>query len=1200
MIICITKMDVNDYKRYEPRKHVYERPEMYVGPDIKTEREEWFLDAEQGKMLYKETEIVPAVERLFLEILSNASDSVGRSRRKGIKTDKIEIDVDDHRVKIKNYGLTIPMDIHPKEKVYLPEMIFGTLLTGSNFDVERHEVGVNGIGAKATNIFSKEFSIEIKDSILKKEYSQTWCDNMIKRRDPVIKNYKGDENSVCVSYILDFARFGYEKYDEEMISLFARHAVDVSFTAKIEVNFNGNNMNYSSIKDYAELYYGDTVKNGMLYYQWPDDTKITTLKTGEQKSVDGFTLPSIEMIVLNTPDNGGHVSFVNCMMTKDGGVHVNTAIKASCDKVVTLVNERAKKKLEKINKGKEPTAEQKRAFTLNINDVKKHVSILISVKVVNPKFSSQTKSKLNSPVPKIKITDDIIGNALSKWNLVSRLEAELEAKQFSLSSKKDGKLKKYIQTEKGTDANQAGKKDREKCLLIVTEGDSGKCYSHKFMTHFPDGRDYLGLLPLRGKGINALKKENEQKLDFNSTICELKTMLGLRSFVDYSNESEFSTLRYGGLVLMADADVDGKHIIGLILAYFKVVAPSLLNRSYISIYRTPIVRVKKGVECHRFFNYSEYEQWKSNTPDFTKWNTKYYKGLGSSNDEDIEQDFKNQCKSVCLYDDSANDFLDLAFADDMRDERKEWIMSWKKSEYTDSIEKIEELPISLFINDELIHYCITNVQRSIPNIIDGLKQSQRKILYAAQKKWKIKIGKKKSYALYKVARFEAYISEVSKYHYGEHNLGPTIVSLAQDFTGSNNLSWFFKDGQFGTRYENGEDASASRYISTYPEYIFPYIIRQEDNGILDFKEDEGHSIEPSHYCPIIPMVLVNGVSGIGTGFSTKIPCHNPIDIINWLVCKIKKESLPNVYPWYRGFTGKIDVVDRRMKKFTKEDLYIIELTNEALNNGEAYELEEEYKLTGRPLISMITYGSYRVDNNGTIFITELPIGLVPIRYRKWLEQLVQDKKITGFRDQSMDNSIYFEIYGFNDIVNIKNLKLKKSFGMSNMVLLDEKNEPKRYDTTLDILEAFYSYRLPLYEKRKQLMINDAIETVKTCQNRIKFIQAVVNGKLQIINNTIDKIYSVLNELDIPKEIYENSRAKNFSIEDVNFYTELVTKKQKELEEIEKIDPCFIWLSELDELRTVCNKYLSQPVGKKVNISGVKCPPKSRSKKLKSF
>lgn len=1196
MDTCKTKMDVNDYKRYEPRKHVYERPEMYVGADIKIEREEWFFDTTQGKMVYKETEIVPAVERLFLEILSNASDAVGRSRRKGVKAEKIDIDVDDHRVKIKNYGLTIPIEIHPTEKVYLPEMIFGTLLTGSNFDVERHEVGVNGIGAKATNIFSKEFSVEIMDSVTKKEYKQTWNDNMTKRGEPIIKNYKGKENSVCVSYILDFGRFGYEKYDEEMMSLFARHAIDVSFTAKVGVNFNGFEMDFSSIRDYAELYYGESVKTGMLYYQWPEGAETSKSKKGEERCTNGMVLPSIEMIVLDTPDNGGNVSFVNCMMTKEGGVHVNAAIKASCDCVVTLVNERAKKKLDKINKGKDPTPEQKKAFTLNINDVKKHVSILISVKVVNPKFTSQTKTKLNGPTPKFKITDDIVRNAVSNWKLFSRLEAELEAKQFLLTSKTDGKLKKYIQTEKGTDANQAGKKERAKCLLIVTEGDSGKCYSHKYMTHYPNGRDYLGLLPLRGKGINALKKENERKLDFNSTICELKTMLGLRSFVDYTSDAEFNTLRYGGLVLMADADVDGKHIIGLILAYFKVVAPSLLKRGYLRIYRTPIVRVKKGSENYRFFNYAEYETWKSATPDFAKWNTKYYKGLGSSNDEDIEQDFNNQFTSVCLYDESADGFLDLAFSDDMRDDRKKWIMSWSKGEYTDCVEKIEQLPISIFVNDELIQFCITNVQRSIPSIVDGLKQSQRKIIYAAQKKWNIKIGKKKSYILYKLARFEAYIAEVSRYHYGEHNLGPTITSLAQDFTGSNNLCWFFKDGQFGTRYENGEDASASRYISTYPEHIFPYIIRQEDTGILDFKEDEGCSIEPTHYCPIIPMVLVNGVSGIGTGFSTKIPCHNPIDIINWLVCKINGKTLPTVNPWYRGFTGKIDVVDRRYKKFTKEDLYIIELTKEALDTGEAYELEEEYKLTGRPLVSMISYGTYRVDSSGTIFVTELPIGTVPIRYRKWLEKLVQEKKITGFRDQSMDNMIHFEIYGFDETANIKNLKLKKSFGMSNMVLLNEKNIPTRYDTTLDILEAFYSYRLPLYDKRKQLMLKNAKETVNTCKNKIKFIQAVIDGSLQIINNTTDNIISSLHKLNIPIDVYENSRAKNFSVEDVNYYSDLVAKKEKEVEDIEILNPSSIWLSELEQFLPICNSYLNQHIGKQINVSNVKCPPKSRKNK----
>ena len=152
------------YKQYDQRTHVYMKPDMYIGSVVPMNRTDWLYDYTNKKMISTNIDFVPGAERIFLEILTNASDNVGRSRRAGIDPGELEITMDRQYISVTNYGLPIPIEIHPKEKVYVPQMIFGNMLTGSNYEVERHEVGTNGIGAKAANIFSKEFKVEIIDA----------------------------------------------------------------------------------------------------------------------------------------------------------------------------------------------------------------------------------------------------------------------------------------------------------------------------------------------------------------------------------------------------------------------------------------------------------------------------------------------------------------------------------------------------------------------------------------------------------------------------------------------------------------------------------------------------------------------------------------------------------------------------------------------------------------------------------------------------------------------------------------------------------------------------------------------------------------------------------------------------------------------------------------------------------------------------
>lgn len=1196
------------YKQYDHRTHVYMKPDTYIGADEKMVRDEWLYDINNNKMVNCSIDFVPGCERIYLEVLTNASDNVGRSRRAGVDPGNIDIVMSNKTISITNYGLPIPVEIHPKEKVYVPQMIFGSLLTSSNYEVDRHEIGTNGIGAKAANIFSDSFRLTVHDHIRKLKYTQVWSNNMINRSEPILEQYVGKTSSVQISYDMDFNRFKYPipngesgGYPPEAFALFIRHAIDISFTAKTMVTFNGKEFNYANIRDYASLYFGDSVSSAIVHYQWPPNTEIIHKKKGYQIAKNPAIIPEIELIAVDTPDLGAHVSFVNCMMTRDGGVHVNAAVKAVGDSAVQMINENVLKKLTKQNKGKELDAKEKRSHTITINDVKPHISILLSARVMNPKFTSQTKTMLHSPVPKIDVPEDEL-KGINRWQLIDRLYAALEAKQFASMAKTDGKLKKYVKLLKGIDANNAGKAQRHNCVLYITEGRSGAGYADTLVGLVPGGRDNIGVLPMRGKLFNVMGKDIFQ-IEKNREISELKKMLGLREGQDYRQDSNFNTLRYGAIMIMADSDVDGKHIIGLILNFFHCRFPSLLCRNFVMYYRTPTLRVTHNKQVLKFYTPREYYQWRDQTPNYKNWKHKYYKGLGSSNDSEVKDDFNSPRIVQCFYDSEAPNAMKLAFDKSLSDLRKDWIGRWKE---VLGVDDLQIQPISAFINHEMILFSIANVQRSIPKLTDGFKESHRKILHGAHKKWKI--GSKKEYNEIKVAQFSAFIAGESNYHHGEKILDDVIVGMAQDFISANNIPWFIRNGQFGSRYRLGQDASETRYSHTHPEKIVSYILRKEDRPILTYVIDEGEAVEPHTYYPIIPMILVNGANGIATGYSTRIPNHNPLDIVDWLRSKLKgtpDDQLPLVLPWYRGFTGIIKVIDRRKKKssdlFTetiinngnveiktldpKDDEYHPdeEIPNPIKNNNEnpdsdnddnnddLEEQENQYDkdINGsRPLLSMVSLGKFHIELNGTVVITELPVDFAPYSYHKWLEELVEDKKISGFRDLSVKNKVYFEIYDFVESPNYRTLKLTRTIGMSNMVLLDENSHPVRYDTSFDILEAFYYRRLPIYQQRKDYILQHLTDEITTLHHKINFIRAVINKQLLIINRKISDIRSDLTNLSIPYEIYETSRTRNLSEDDIVNLNSLIHQKEAERSLLEQTSISDIWLKELEEFETV--------------------------------
>jgi DNA topoisomerase-2 len=296
-------------------------------------------------------------------------------------------------------------------------------------------------------------------------------------------------------------------------------------------------------------------------------------------------------------------------------------------------------------------------------------------------------------------------------------------------------------------------------------------------------RDMFGVFPLRGKLMNV-KDSSASKVELAKEIADLKKIIGLESGKKYKDTS---TLRYGSIMIMTDQDYDGSHIRGLLINLFHELWHELMTiPGFLTYMATPIVKATKGKQSKVFYTQYEYDQWKGEQKG---WTVQYYKGLGTSTRDEAKEYFSKVNAVKFAFDDKSDEAIDMAFNKKRADDRKAWLQTYDKAVL---IPPGNSIPYPEFINKDLIHFSNYNLERSIPNVMDGLKTSQRKILFSALKRnLKSEI---------RVAQFAGYVSEHSGYHHGEASLNDAIVGMAQDFVGSNNINWLVPQGQFGTQY----------------------------------------------------------------------------------------------------------------------------------------------------------------------------------------------------------------------------------------------------------------------------------------------------------------------------------------------------------------------------------------------------------------
>lgn len=1169
------RMKADDYQEHTLREHIYNVTDSYIGSDERIEKEETLYDYLNKKMFKSKVDVPEGLERLFLEIISNAGDNADRSIRNNVDPGMIEVRMDGRCISVKNGGVPIPVEKNVKG-IYVPEMIFGQLLTSSNYsnNKERTGCGRNGYGAKLTNIFSEQFMVEIGDANNGLKYNQVWNNNMTVKGSPILNEYKG-ESYVLIVYKADLKRFGYEVYPDEVFQLFARRAADISLTCKVPVLFNGVKIDTRDIKEYARLYYGESVKNSIVHYQWPKGVETVSSKRGLVLAKDKNAIPIIEICAVDTPDNGVSISFANGMCTLEGGIHVERAYKALAGPILEIINNSGKTKVTGKKRKKKrvvKSSKKRQSVKLKVSDFKKHVSLFISVRVVNAKFNAQTKTQLksvDSKHPLKVVIDPNILKSVSKWRLMRRLYAELDAQKFKLISNTDGNKSRYVNISKGEDANLAGTNNSHKCVLWIIEGNSASSYPNKLLSYFgKTARDFIGIYIMKGKPLNV-KNAPAQQIAENQEITDLKSMLGLRENTDYSVQKAFNTLRYGQICIIADSDVDGKHILGLIINLFHCRYPSLLSCGFVKYMKTPTHRVTVSRKCYKFYSQHEYDVWMDKHKP-KKFQVDYFKGLGTSSDEHIRDDAQKIRYVQTIYDKDAPDKLELAFNNKLSNLRKEWIANWKPDH---SVETLEKQPISLFVDHELIQFSIDDLKRSIPKFMDGLKISQRKIIWGSMIKWGSNVGKNSARKI-KVAQLASFCAGTTNYHHGEKCLSDTIINMAQNFVGANNMIYFKQDSQFGTRNMGGKDAADARYSHTRPEWWWPYIFVKDDASLYKMVVDEGEECEPECFYPIIPLQLINGAKGIGTGHSTFIPNHNPIDVCNWLLERIKGKRPGPIIPWYKGFNGTLKITYRKRnskQSTTKECNPEHENNpeneqNSELSDDELLGADDEYDDYTKPIkMSLLTCGKFEVTGNvrKKITITELPIGRFIHNYNQWLTKIRHEGLITSFKNYSQHNTVHFEVFGLKN-PSERALRLNKSFGLTNMVLLNTNDRPEKFNSTQHILEEFYQRRLPIYQQRKNLQITQIQDKIDKYQLKAQFIDAVRSGLIPIKNRRKDEIYIDMDKHKLPHYLLEKVGISSLTSDEYNKLQQQIHELQNKKQELEKIPIAEMWTTDLNK------------------------------------
>ena len=1123
----------NKYQQKTDKQHILDNPDTYIGSVEEVDSNVWIINDDvpsdnvtSCKIIETNIKYIPGLFKLFDEGIVNCRDHVvlmnqaiksGTPNALPVTCIDISIQSDGTIVMI-NDGNGIDVAEHPEYKIWIPELIFGHLRTSTNYDKTEKKIvgGKNGFGFKLVLIWSTFGSIETVDHVRGLKYTQEFKNNLDEICKPVVSKCK-TKPYTKITFKPDYQRLGIQGLTPDLIALLKKRVYDVAaITDKsLKVKYNSNLIPVKNFQQYIDMYIGDKNETPRVYEE-----------NGERWEYAVALTPSNEFI---------QVSFVNGIHTAKGGKHVEYILNQITRKICDYI-------------------EKKKKTKVNPNTIKEQLILFVRCDIENPAFDSQTKDFMNTPSSKFgsrcEVSDKFI-EKIAKMGVMDAACALTEVKENKAAKKTDGSKTKSIRgIPKLTDANWAGTEKSKDCTIIFCEGDSAKAGIISGLSS--EDRNIIGVYPMKGKILNV-RGENIKKISENKEIAEIKKILGLETGKQYKTiDDVHKNLRYGKILFMTDQDTDGSHIKGLGVNLFQSEWPSLTEiPMFIGFMNTPILKARKGDKELMFYNEGEYEQWKEQQGGngISGWKIKYYKGLGTSTGKEFREYFEK--KKIVGFEHNgkkSDDTIDMVFNKKRADDRKDWLEKYDRKSYLNT----SDLKVSYedFIDKELIHFSKYDCDRSIPNLMDGLKISLRKILYSA--------FKKNLLTEIKVAQFSGYVSEHSGYHHGEASLNAAIVGMAQNFVGSNNINLLMPNGQFGTRLQGGKDSASERYIFTCLNKITRTLFPILDDSILQYLNDDGLIVEPLFYAPIIPMVLVNGTKGIGTGFSTDIMSYNPLDIVRYLNCKLSLETCDDFefIPYYEGFKGTIHKISE-----------------------------------GKFLIK----GTYLKTGTDKIKVTELPVGYWTEDFKELLENLLEpgvDKEgkkiipiIKDYNDMSRDTNIDFDIifakgkleeletnkldHGCNGLEKL--LKLFTTNTTSNMHLFDAEDKLKKYERVEQIIDDYYVTRLKLYQRRKDYMIRALEKELMVLSNKSRYIKEILENTIDLRKKKCEEVTRMLKDkgydvIDCEYKYLTKMPMDSVTEENIDKLNKEHEHKQIELLNVKTTTTNNMWINELSVLK----------------------------------
>lgn len=1158
--------DTSKVRVLTQREHVLERADMYVGSTHPQTLASLAWEETGKEVLAKSVEVercAPALLHLVSETVVNAVDNAARcaeQRQIGLSVDRAT-----GEISVFNDGSTVPVERYDGTEEWTPTKTFGCFFSGSNFDDSATRLwgGRFGIGIKAVNVWSTHFAVSGCDAARGKRFEQAWSDNMAHAGVPCITAHRGKKSSTLVRFTPDYARLGMgwvlrEGVSDELHAAIASMAYDACVCTRpsVSVSLDGRKLGLRSLQHYATALGGigpfaqDVVCDS-------DGRELLRLCVATRGADGAASSPQVLAFV-----NG-----IRCC----AGSHVEMAWRA----ILAAISAKARAK------------SRDAALTIKPQMVKAELVLAIVAMVPNPEFQSQTKDTLTTLQKNFGFAwapSAAFVSALERSEAVERVlcgARGLESRALERSSKV---VRGAVHVDKLDDARLAGKRGAD-CTLLVTEGDSAKAFAIAGLAVL--GRDRFGVYALRGKPMNV-RKFSARRIAENEQCAALMKILGLRWNASY-DAAAAAELRYRRCVILSDQDVDGSHICGLMINFFQCVAPTLLDvcPDFLCRFVTPIVRVAlpRG-ECVSFFSEAEHRTWATHraAEGLSTGTGKYYKGLGTSSSKLAREYFGAwDAHTIQMKREGAAcvEALDLFFAEGPKAaaERKAFLNEqYVCSAFVDY--SLSSTSWDTFMRCELSHYSFEDNVRSIPSVVDGLKESQRKAIYAF-------LARRQTQDV-KVAQAMAFAAEMSAYHHGENSLGETICALAQDHVGTNNAALLVPEGQFGSRIFKPAVHAAFRYIFTRLDPLTRCLLPEADDAVLERNLDDGREVEPKHYVPVVPLILINGAHGIGSGFSTHVPCYSPEAVCDateaWLAARERgiAPPEPQLRPWYRGFQGII-VAD---------------------------EAAASFRMVGSCDVTSVGRGKVEVR------VTELPVGRWTDDFKAFVRETLMIKSdvdeaarfVASLDDMSTDYSVDIVLgtteerlrgalgasftHGMScdNVDNVKGvdnldatamvalrkiLRLEASESLSNMHLFDARGSLRKYDIA-GIVEEHGAARLQLYARRLERQLAESEGELQVASNKAKYISLARARSIDVFGQDDDALSSQMAAHGLPplpegrymtdlptRALTEQSAAR---------YTAGAQAIATRIDELRKTTPFAAWRSDLAALRAAFADY----------------------------